>query len=251
MANEIVATQLDSHPYDSDSEGHVEDKSVATDVPLRVLKPTYEWQTVEEDMAIPPGLHVRMDLQTGKKEAKLLDPSESTAAASSEQDSSVTNIEVPRDLRPGIVNTKRMAFTQEQLKEAEVAAAEEDGATASSNAGERPAIAYEPSNDDGHVTTAEEIARKYAASRQKIRSMEMRADVEVMQDIVAILKNSSASELQKLRALEELEYYVHQIDNARDLEVIGGMEPLLSALEDGSNEMRSLAILTLGSAMQG
>ena len=38
--------------------------------------PTYEWQDVEEGQPIPPGLYVRMNLQTGKTEARL-DGSES------------------------------------------------------------------------------------------------------------------------------------------------------------------------------
>ena len=33
--------------------------------------PTYEWQDVEEGQPIPPGLYVRMNLQTGKTEARL------------------------------------------------------------------------------------------------------------------------------------------------------------------------------------
>lgn len=40
---------------------------------LNVFKPTSEWQTVLEGQAIPAGLHVRMNLATGHKEAKLLD----------------------------------------------------------------------------------------------------------------------------------------------------------------------------------
>ncbi|CAF3785112.1 unnamed protein product [Rotaria sordida] len=35
--------------------------------------PTNEWQIVKEGQAIPPGLHVRLDLQTGIREAKLLE----------------------------------------------------------------------------------------------------------------------------------------------------------------------------------
>ena len=34
--------------------------------------PTHEWQTVAEGQMIPAGLHIRMNLSTGKKEAKLL-----------------------------------------------------------------------------------------------------------------------------------------------------------------------------------
>ena len=33
--------------------------------------PTYEWKDVEDGQPIPPGLYVRMNLQTGKTEAKL------------------------------------------------------------------------------------------------------------------------------------------------------------------------------------
>ena len=43
------------------------------DQDLNIFKPTSEWQTVLEGQAIPAGLHVRMNLATGKKEAKLLD----------------------------------------------------------------------------------------------------------------------------------------------------------------------------------
>jgi len=35
--------------------------------------PSHEWQTVEEGQMIPAGLHIRMNLSTGKKEAKLLE----------------------------------------------------------------------------------------------------------------------------------------------------------------------------------
>lgn len=38
-----------------------------------VFVPTSEWQIVKNNQAIPPGLHVRMNIQTGLKEAKLLD----------------------------------------------------------------------------------------------------------------------------------------------------------------------------------
>jgi nucleotide exchange factor SIL1 len=34
---------------------------------------TNEWKEVGENQAIPRGLHIRLNLQTGKKEAKLLD----------------------------------------------------------------------------------------------------------------------------------------------------------------------------------
>mmetsp|Transcript_15321 Transcript_15321/g.42846 ORF Transcript_15321/g.42846 Transcript_15321/m.42846 type:complete len:149 (+) Transcript_15321:460-906(+) len=36
--------------------------------------PTAEWQEILEGQVIPGGLHIRMNLSTGKKEAKLLSP---------------------------------------------------------------------------------------------------------------------------------------------------------------------------------
>lgn len=42
---------------------------------------TSEWQPVGADQAIPPGCHVRVNMQTGEREARLLskdEPSENT-----------------------------------------------------------------------------------------------------------------------------------------------------------------------------
>ena len=46
--------------------------SVAESVEAEVFIPTTEWQVVKEGQSIPKGLHVRMNLQTGLKEAKLM-----------------------------------------------------------------------------------------------------------------------------------------------------------------------------------
>lgn len=46
----------------------------------RVFEPTDEFQTVHEDQEIPPGLHVRLDVNTGKREAKINDPNEANPA---------------------------------------------------------------------------------------------------------------------------------------------------------------------------
>jgi hypothetical protein len=36
------------------------------------FEPTTSWKEVGDDQILPPGLHVRMDLETGKKEARLM-----------------------------------------------------------------------------------------------------------------------------------------------------------------------------------
>lgn len=40
----------------------------------QVFEPTNEWQIVRDDQQIPPGLHVRMNINTGLREARLLQP---------------------------------------------------------------------------------------------------------------------------------------------------------------------------------
>ncbi|QRG39367.1 hypothetical protein FDK38_003809 [Candidozyma auris] len=45
-----------------------------------VFEPTNEWQVVREGQHIPKGLHVRMNMDTNEREAKLLDPNETDGA---------------------------------------------------------------------------------------------------------------------------------------------------------------------------
>ena len=53
------------------------------DVP--VFKATDRWQEIKPGQSIPPGLHVRVDLQTGMKEAKLLSNEEENIGGASKR----------------------------------------------------------------------------------------------------------------------------------------------------------------------
>ena len=69
-------------PSDTSKE-HVGEETVAEtsfndDSDFEVFQATDEWQTVKEGQAIPQGLHVQMNLQTGEKRAKLMDESKDT-----------------------------------------------------------------------------------------------------------------------------------------------------------------------------
>ncbi|GKT40169.1 nucleotide exchange factor SIL1 [Colletotrichum spaethianum] len=46
----------------------------------KIFQPTEEFQTVHDDQELPHGLHVRMNINTGQKEAKINDPSEKNPA---------------------------------------------------------------------------------------------------------------------------------------------------------------------------
>lgn len=80
----------------------------------------------------------------------------------------------------------------------------------------------------------------------------MKKDIEIMKDQVYVLNNSASSKMEILQALEELEYLVHQIDNARDLDKIGGLTIVVNLLNatDNDDDVRSEAISVVGSAAQ-
>ena len=78
----------------------------------------------------------------------------------------------------------------------------------------------------------------------------MKKDIEIIQDIVAKLNNSESTKPEILGALEELEYLVHQVDNARDLDVIGGLALVVNLLNQTDNEIQSQAAYMIGSAAQ-
>mmetsp|Transcript_9083 Transcript_9083/g.8984 ORF Transcript_9083/g.8984 Transcript_9083/m.8984 type:complete len:434 (-) Transcript_9083:19-1320(-) len=53
-----------------------------TDCYPKVFEPTTEWQIIREGQDIPAGLHVRLNMETSAREAKILDPSEETEGSS-------------------------------------------------------------------------------------------------------------------------------------------------------------------------
>ncbi|MGH0142947.1 UNVERIFIED_CONTAM: hypothetical protein FKN15_076952 [Acipenser sinensis] len=85
-----------------DGEAQVSDDEDPED--LEVFQPTDQWQELRPGQAVPAGSHVRLDLQTGKREAKLQDsPGEE---------------EEEEEGRQGTVNTESQTFTAQELKKA-------------------------------------------------------------------------------------------------------------------------------------
>ena len=64
---DLILVKSDEGQGESDS--NVETAEVSTG---EVFVPTDEWQEIINGQAIPAGLHVRVNLETGKKEAKLM-----------------------------------------------------------------------------------------------------------------------------------------------------------------------------------
>lgn len=78
----------------------------------------------------------------------------------------------------------------------------------------------------------------------------LKKDIEEISKHVEILNTSSSSLAEKEHALDELEYYVHQIDNARDLDTIGGLSLVIKFMNSSQESLRTRACYVLGSAVQ-
>ena len=52
---------------------YFKDNSGAGDTKKPKFVATKEWQDIQEGQSVPSGLHYRMNLETGRKEAKLMD----------------------------------------------------------------------------------------------------------------------------------------------------------------------------------
>ncbi|KAI0555452.1 hypothetical protein F4679DRAFT_523855 [Xylaria curta] len=71
----------------------------------KVFSPTEEFQVIHDDQDLPPGLHVQLDVQTGRKQAKLYNPGEenpSLAGLPVNQEVIIVDPEAPRDNEPSI-----------------------------------------------------------------------------------------------------------------------------------------------------
>ncbi|KAH8267606.1 hypothetical protein KR018_000820 [Drosophila ironensis] len=151
---------------------------------------TKEWQVIREGQSIPKGLHVRINLQTGVKEAKLLDESERGTALQSQK--------------------------------------ETDG----------------------------EGKRSYAELRKDYKEFQknFRTDGELIGQLIGQYRNFSRTPLegelrQKLDCLENLEYLLHQIDNALMFIDNGGLDDVLLPIvvNETNTALRVSALLVLGS----
>lgn len=73
---------------------------------LEVFQPTSEWQAIRPGQGIPAGLHVRMNLQTGEKEAKLMDGDDGS------------KYKIDKDSKQKFINIDKNVISKQHLKEA-------------------------------------------------------------------------------------------------------------------------------------
>ncbi|KAH8358934.1 hypothetical protein KR093_003378 [Drosophila rubida] len=169
---------------------------------------TEEWQVVAEGQSIPKGLHVRINLQTGVKEAKLLDESERGTALQSKS----SDEEKPLSLE------HKVDIVEESVRKVKE-------------------------------------HRSYAELRKAYKDFQknFRTDGELILQLVEQYRNLSKTSVQselkiKLNVLENLEYLLHQIDNALVFIDHGSLDDILLPIvvNETNADLRISAMRVLG-----
>ncbi|XP_068203995.1 nucleotide exchange factor SIL1 [Palaemon carinicauda] len=217
-----------------------------------VFIPTHEWQTIKPDHTVLPGLHIRMNLQTGLKEAKLIDGDDGTNYFKALEKFRKTghtgigkavvpssNVESADDSPGGNPrDVEREEMLRENIMEALKNIKSEDG------------------------KSPEELSLEAAEAKKKFRSYEdlkkdfseinlvMETDSEILTKVISQYQTSDSDD-QKATLLEDLEYLVHQFDNAITFADMGGLESIVKpALNSSSSTVKQGALHLLGSAVQ-
>lgn len=183
---------------------------------------------------IPPGLHVRINFQTGKKEAKLLDPDEKTDP---EENTGMAISSDPQDDTAQDDHETDYSRLKEALKNI-------------------PDEGFEYSEEK-----LKEITKKFK-SYENIKqdladmNMTMNTDFQLMSALFEKYEKIKAKTditLNEFGILfDDLEYLLHQIDNANDFVTSGGLEKIIlpNLGNQSIPELRIHSVKLLGVLMQ-
>ncbi|XP_043726227.1 hsp70 nucleotide exchange factor FES1 isoform X2 [Telopea speciosissima] len=103
---------------------------------------------------------------------------------------------------------------------------------------------------DVQSLSANELKKHQLEIKELMEEMKMPSDAELMQIAVADLNNSSLSLEDRQRALQELLILVEPIDNANDLNKLGGLAVVILELDNSNPEIRSTSAWIIGKASQ-
>jgi len=223
---------------ETEEAGSNEDASVQIDSPVHpeVFVASNQWKEILPNQAIPRGLHVRMDMQTGKKEARLLQDEKNEnpeggadLVDDTDSDQKIESSEAKTDLDPEEV--KRML---KNLKNDMKPSSEQPKNKFRSMDEIRAALAEE----DTTIESEAQIITRFIDTFEDILKAE--SDLED-NDVISSLVN----------ILDNLEYYLHKYDNAVDFITLKGVERVLKpSLNSSQSELQEGAAFIIGSAAQ-
>ncbi|CAN6167616.1 unnamed protein product [Urochloa humidicola] len=103
---------------------------------------------------------------------------------------------------------------------------------------------------DVQKLSADELLKRREEIKELMEKLKMPSDADLMKIAIADLKNSSSSLEDHQRALQELLILVEPIDNANDLDKLGGLLPVIQELSNANEEIRTTSAWVLGTASQ-
>ncbi|XP_039118177.1 hsp70 nucleotide exchange factor FES1 [Dioscorea cayenensis subsp. rotundata] len=112
-----------------------------------------------------------------------------------------------------------------------------------------PAKLKEKASDVRRLS-ADELKKRQLELKELMEKLKMPSDTELMRIAIADLNNSSLSLEDRQRALNELLILVEHIDNANDLDKLGGLVAVFRELYNPEPEIRITSAWILGKASQ-
>lgn len=204
-------------------------------------------------MKVPSGLHYRINLDTGKKEAKLLD--DDNADYLKENGRTVSSLSLVKGDGEGESN-----HSTGSNKTASPSSASSATAKKERNLEEAlkniPADIYEYSKDE--MDEIKSKFRTYDEIKEQLKdaNLNIRTDSEIIKKLIGEYEEAVVDvdkKQQELeRILDDLEYLVHQVDNALEFLDQGGLEKVILPNLNRTNNsvLKGKSLTILGSALQ-
>lgn len=241
-----ISQELDEHE-DQRFKRSIEDKEIVLDIPgntdnddhfirnkrinsniTKKFIPTNEWQEIFPGQAVPSGLHYRVNLETGKKEAKLLDKNNKSKELlevenNKPDESSYLNYDVYQKDHQKAIKKLQKEFDRFKFDEK-----------------------YTELNKDKDLKnwrSIDQIKKEF-----NDLSIKMTTDSENVKELLERYKKSNEND-EKVVILRDLEYILHQYDVASDFVKMRGLEILKADfLNNENSEIQSLISTILGSS---
>lgn len=219
-----------------------------------VFIPTREWQIVEKGQPIPKGLHIRHNFETGKTEAKLLDPDDNSKESTENTNNRAKSLIVHADQLQKEENEK---LTKESAKPfSEIPLEELKLKLKNIKSDEMKPLQDKIDNIEKKFKSYQELKKEFEALNMNIST-----ETDLMKDYfnrflsnkdILLLKTLDKKKIKKIvDILDDLEYLIHQIDNAQVFIDMGGLTKIISpCLNSTSDEIKSEALRLLGATAQ-
>ena len=208
---------------------------------------THQWQKVKNGQALPPGLHIRVNLHTGEKEAKLPEPQQPD-----------------NNDKKSLIEIKKTTTTKTTTNDEKQQQQLNDNSYKFNEL--KKLLKNIKSEEPENVNEIKKNFKSYDKLKEEFESLKInvKTDVELLVGLIDNFRhfnlklkyaNNASSNWTKdedvLVTLKDLEYLVHQYDNAQEFAKLNGFSDVVyKSLNSTNSDIRSEALKLLGSATQ-